>query len=72
MRCVMLCCACREGQYLDATGGSFRAFMEGNLESFPGTQAMPTLLPMCVCCKQPWQLVYVADQAQTLGHTLLS
>ncbi|KAL0020296.1 hypothetical protein WJX77_003532 [Trebouxia sp. C0004] len=31
----------REGQYLDATGGSFRAFMEGNLESFPGEK--PTL-----------------------------
>lgn len=31
----------REGQYLDATGGSFRAFMQGNLESFPGER--PTL-----------------------------
>lgn len=31
----------REGQYMDATGGSFRAFMEGNLESFPGEK--PTL-----------------------------
>lgn len=48
-RYVMLCCACREGQYLDATGGSFRAFMEGKLESFPGTQAMPLLLLMCLC-----------------------
>lgn len=27
---------CREGQYLDATGGSFRAFMEGKLDQFPG------------------------------------
>lgn len=26
----------REGQYLDATGASFRAFMEGKLEQFPG------------------------------------
>ncbi|KAL3136333.1 Glutamate--cysteine ligase B, chloroplastic [Trebouxia sp. C0009 RCD-2024] len=31
----------REGQYLDATGGSFRAFMEGKLDQFPGEK--PTL-----------------------------
>lgn len=31
----------REGKYLDATGGSFRAFMEGNLDQFPGEK--PTL-----------------------------
>lgn len=31
----------REGQYLDATGGSFRAFMDGKLDQFPGER--PTL-----------------------------
>ena len=39
-RCKLIDCGCREGQYLDATGGSFRAFMEGNLESFPGTKCL--------------------------------
>lgn len=45
-------CGCREGQYLDATGGSFRAFMEGNLESFPGTKAAVSCLsrPCLVHC----------------------
>ena len=37
-------CACREGQYMDATGGSFRAFMEGNLESFPGMRCLVSCL----------------------------
>ena len=32
---------CREGKYLDATGASFRAFMEGKLDQFPGEK--PTL-----------------------------
>ena len=43
---------CREGQYLDATGGSFRAFMEGKLNQFPGQPSALTFsgLTRCTFC----------------------
>ena len=36
----------REGQYLDATGGSFRAFMDGKLDQFPGVKFAVILMPL--------------------------